>query len=476
MHISRLKIKNVLGTEELEFNAGKFVHVTGPNGSGKSTVLEAIKAVFKGGHDATLLRTGADKGEIVLELDDGTEVTKTIREHTSDLKIRRKGEKRPLPRPGELISSLVDSLSNNPIEFLTERNEAKRVNILLESMPVKVDLEKLQQISGVGLPPNAAEMHVYQVFDFVRETVFNDRTGTNRAVDEKRKTIKQLTEAMPALPEGVVGGEAELEAKLVEVDARKDSDLTEVHDKLTAYASAMQTQISTIGSSHDTAIQGYSDALDAEIAALQRQLDEKKSQKLTTVAMMRADKTEEIKRLQDKLTDVGGRADAKRLQIKEAHQQTRLPFETQLQVLRSNRDMAARRAQTLETITGLEAELKQLEKDVERQDRAIGLIDQYKSDVLRNLPIPGLEVRAGKIYRNDVVFDRLNLEQRINIGVELAKLRAGDLGVVCVDGIEAFDGPHFDEFKRQVGATGLQFFVTRVSDQPFHIETDQPQF
>lgn len=476
MHISRLKMRNILATEELEFNAGKFVYIAGPNASGKSTILEAIKAVFKGGHDATLLRTGAEKGEIVLELDDGTEVTKTIREFTSDLKIKAPGSKRPMAKPKELIDTLVDKLSNNPIDFLNERDEKRRVDVLLESMPISVDVNKLQQISGVALPENASEMHMYQLFDHVRSIVFDDRTGTNRAVDEKKKTIIQLTQAMPVLPEGVVGGETDLEAKLVEIDAQKDKSLTEVHDKLTSYTNAVNAQIVAISASHDAAIQKYTETMDAEIETLQRQLEAKRTEKLTNLANMRQTKTDAVNEMTAKITDVTGRADAKRLEIKQSHQTTRAPVESQLTILRGNRNMAARRAQTLETIKTLEGELKQLEKDVERQNRAIELIDQYKSEVLRNLPIPGLEVRAGKIYRNDVVFDRLNLEQRMNIGIEIAKLRAGDLGVVCVDGIEAFDNAHFQEFKRQAAKTDLQFFVTHVSDQPFHIETDQPQF
>jgi DNA repair exonuclease SbcCD ATPase subunit len=476
MRISRLKIRNLLGIEELEFNAGKFVHIAGPNGSGKSSVLEAIKAVFKGGHDATILRTGTDKGEIVFELDDGTEITKIVREHTSDLKIRRPGSNKPLPKPKELLDNLVDQLSNNPIEFLLERDEKRRVDVLLETMPIVVDLPRLQQISGVSLPPNAEHMHMYQLFDHVHTTVYEDRTGTSRAVDEKKKTIIQLTQAMPALPEGVVGGELELEAKLVEIDANKDLSLTEVHEKLTTYSNAVQANIATVTAAHDESIRKYQDAMDSEIAELQKLLDQKRSEKLANIARMRAEQSSAVTELQNRISTTTARADAKRLEIKKSHQEARGPVEAQLNILRSNRDMAARRAQTQETIKALEAELKQLEADVERQNRALDAINAYKSEVLQNLPIPGLEVRAGKIYRNGVVFNRLNLEQRMNIGIEIAKLRAGDLGVVCVDGIEAFDSAHFEEFKRQANNTDLQFIVTRVSDHPFAISTDQPSF
>lgn len=475
MRIAKLTIKNILGTEQLEFSAGKWVYISGPNGSGKSTVLEAIKAVFKGGHDATLLRAGADKGEIVLELDDGTEFTKTIRPGTSDLKARRKGESRPLPKPAELVKSLVDRLSNNPIEFLTAK-EDERVNIFLQSMPIKVDFEKLQEISGIKLPPNASDMHAFQLIEYVHDTVFDDRTGTNRAVHEKEHTIKQLREAMPQQPNGVIGGEEDLEKQLVAIDKQKDADLTEVHAKLTAYTDKVNDQIATTTTQHDTNIQQYTDGIDAQITELQRQIDAKRAEKATGLEGLRKAKGEAIAALQGNISRVTEKANTKRQEIKDAHQAARTPVETQLAVLRSNRDMAARRAQTLDIIATHEKELEGLKADSKRQTKALEALDSYKSDVLKNLPIPGIEVKGGKIYRNEIVFDRLNMAQRVTIAVDLAKLRAGDLGVICVDGIEALDSATLTEFHEQAAKTDLQFFVSHVSDKPFSIETDTPNF
>lgn len=476
MRIAKLTIKNILGTEELEFNAGQWVYISGPNGSGKSTILEAIKAVFKGGHDATLLRTGAEKGEIVLELDDGIELTKTVREGTSDLKVRRKGESRPLAKPAELVKRLVDQFSNNPVEFITEKNEAKRVDILLQSMPIKIDFEKLAAISGIKLPPNAADMHAFQVIEYVRETVFNDRTGTNRAVHEKEHTIIQLRQAMPEQPNGVIGGETELEAQLVAIDAKKDVDLTEVHSKLTTFTDQVNAQIAVTTTQHDENIQKYSDGIDADIAALQKQIEAKRTEKAAGLEGLRKAKAEAIDAMQKRIAGVTDRANTKRQEIKDAHQASRTPVETQLAVLRTNRDMAARRAQTMEIIATHEKELEGLKADSKQQTKALESIDAYKSAVLSNLPIPGLEVKGGKIYRNGVVFDRLNMAQRVTIAVDLAKLRAGDLGVICVDGIEALDTETLTEFHNQAKQTDLQFFVSHVSDKPFSIETDTPNF
>jgi energy-coupling factor transporter ATP-binding protein EcfA2 len=449
MKIAHITIKNILGTRELDFvpSAG-FTEIVGPNGSGKTTVLEAIKAVFRGGHDATLLRDGAEKGEIVLVLDDGTEIKKTVREHTSNVKISRDG--RDLPRPVELIKQLVDRLSNNPVAFLTAPKD-ERVSIFLQSMPLTADVAKLEQISGVKVA-NAEGLHAYLVIEHVHDQVFKDRASTNRAVDEKEKTIKQLRQALPDAPDGIIGGEEELEAQLAEIDARKDHDLGEVHTKLSAFAQTISVQVAS-----------DEKTFDEQIEALQKQIESLRTHKADALAGYRL-----------RVTNVEAKANVKRQEIKDAHRATREPVETQLAVLRTNRNAAAKREQTIETIRMLEGELGDLNQDVARQNKALEDIKQYKSDMLNNLPIPGVEVRNSEIYRHNIVFDRLNTAQRVDMAVELAKLRAGELGVVCVDGIEAMDSATFNEFRQRSQDSKLQFFVSHVTDGPFGIKTDDP--
>jgi ABC-type branched-subunit amino acid transport system substrate-binding protein len=78
-------------------------------------------------------------------------------------------------------------------------------------------------------------------------------------------------------------------------------------------------------------------------------------------------------------------------------------------------------------------------------------------------------VQDGEVFRNGIPFDRLNTAQQIEIAVEVAKLRAGRLGVICVDGMEALDPERYGEFSRQVIASGLQVFVTRATEGPFEV-------
>lgn len=424
MKIAHIKISNVLGLTELEFTPGGFNEIAGPNGSGKTSVLEAIKAALNSGHDATLLRKGADKGEAVLVLDDGTEIKKRVTEASSTTEVRRDGKK--ITRPAETIRALTDLLSVNPVDFLRAPKK-DRVRVLLESMPIELDTDKLAAIAGVAVPslPGAHALHVIET---VYKQVYDERTGTNRAVREKESTINQLRAAIPPVPAGADGDENELSKKLAEILATKDAEVERITAKLDGIRKEIGEKIEDLRKQIDT--------LNADFADWER------------------------------------KAGAQREKTMTRHRDESAPILEQLAVIRNNREIGARRAQTLDTIGSLETELEELTGDAERQTKALAGIEQYKSDLLDALPIPGLEVKDGEVFRSGVLFDRLNTAQQVDIAVEIAKLRAGDLGVACVDGIELLDTGSFEAFRDRAIDSGLQLFVSKVSDDSFSIKSE----
>lgn len=439
MQIQQIKIRNILGVAELELSPKGFTEISGPNGSGKTSILEAIKSVLETGHDATLLRKGADKGEAVLVLDDGTELSKTVTPTGSTSAVRRDGKK--VPRPSDVLKHLTDMISVNPIDFLRAPKK-DRVRVLLEAMPLEADTAKLSEIAGVKVTA-APGTHALQVIQQVYTDVYDARTGTNRAVKEKKGTITQLEQAVPPVPDGADGDETELEAALQEIDTTRDAELTRISTKLDGIRTDTRTKIDAIR----TKLQADMDALKAAAQV-------------------------EVDALNVELAKQEAKAAAARERNVASFAGQREPIAAQLGTLRQNRDLHARRTQTLETIGVMETELSGLEEEAERQTAALAAIEQYKSDLLNSLPIPGLEVRDGEIYRDDVQFDRLNTAQQVDIAVEIAKLRAGDLGIICVDRIECLDAESMEAFRERALGSGLQMFVTRVSDDDFSINTD----
>lgn len=434
MQVSRIKISNILGIEQLEIEAGKFITVSGKNGVGKTSVVEAIKAALSGGHDATLLRNGADKGEVVLVLEDGATITKKVTSGKSEQAFTD-AEGRKIARPAEAIRQLIDALSVNPVEFLTVPKK-QQVSALLEAMPMEADLAELSRISGLGLlTDHYRGMHALDAIDSVRKALYDERTGVNRAAKEKAGTAKQLSDS---LPDDTVlqAGEDEqaLRTDLNDLEAARVDALAKVDVKL-----------EEIQSAHEAAVAEVRE----QIAALEAKIAE--ANEGFRQAKLKAG---------EKKGEINSRAAVKRAEL-----------QGKLDVINAGREQRAKAAQARETVVVMTREASELEQQADRLTGAIERLDEYKASLLENLPIPGLEVRGGDIFYNGIAFERLNSAEQVKVAVELAKIRAGKLGIVCVDGIERLDPDAFAAFREAAIASGVQMVVTRVGDTPFTVES-----
>lgn len=456
--IAKIRIRNILGIEELEFAPGAFTEISGGNGASKTSTLEAIRAAIKGGEDATLLRKGAKSGESVVLLDDGTEIERHITEKTNTVQVRQNGGK--VKRPMELVKGLSDAVSANPIDFI-RAPKGRRVDVLLESLPVAMDTARIQAIVGPDTKTPDMGGSAFEQIDALRQTVYDERTGTNRAVREKQATINQLSATLPAAEPAAAedpadASESDLVAQLAALDEEKDALMAAIDKRLGEYRTEHQAVVSQITAGHRKVIGD----LRNQIAQLERQIaDEEKAEaaELATETAAQA--------------DVELRAANKRTEQTQAFAARREALSGRLKVITSNREAAGRQAQTRQVIATLKAEAEALQADVERQTATLAGLDAYKSEILAALPIDGMEVRDGEIYRHGIVFDRLNQAQQVDIAVEIAKLRAGELGLICLDGIEVLDSTTYEAFRAKAEASGLQFIVTRVTDGPIHIES-----
>lgn len=431
LRVSKIRISNLLGIEELELEPGRFTAVTGRNGQGKTSTLEAIKSVVRGGHDATLLRNGADKGEVVLVLDDGTEIGKRVTPASSTQVFKGADGKRST-RPAEAIKALTDALSVNPLEWLTVPKK-QQVAALLEAMPLTADLARLSQLTGIQIDDALAGQPALDVIEQVRRQIYDERTGTNRAIKEKEATINQLAAAIPESLGAAAGGEDEIRQQIEALDAARDAELARVDAKLAGIESAHEAKAAEIRDQIDALRLQLAD-LEAKRATVRQSAEKQRS-------LARQQRAEQV-----------------------------APLEQQIAIIAANRDAAARAAVTRQTIERMSDEAEQLRADAETAGKILSALDGYKSELLASLPIPGLEVVSGDVLYRGVPLDRVNTAQQMQIAVELAKLRAGSLGLICVDGAERLDPAAFEQFRDAALASGLQLVVTRVDDGPLAVE------
>lgn len=420
MNVSRLKLSNILGIEELDLNMGKYTEISGKNGSGKTSILEGLKSVLKGGNDATLLRNGETKGEIVIILDDGTQIFKTITQKTNKVEIYDKNGAK-FAKPQSVISELADLLSVNPITFLTSAKK-DRTKALLEVLPLELPMGKLNDAmrnSNLILPN--IEGHPLEVIQEFRDTVYSERTGVNRLLKEKEGTLSQLQES------------------LVEVDFDADAltaRINEIEDKRIEMAAKREQFMARVTELKET-----------ELEAARINFENLKTEILNKFASKTAD-------------------------IVDNYNEKYEPLNEELIQLRTRLETAGGVKKTKELIKQYTAEKTELSDSSLSLSDIIEKLDAIKLGMLKNLPIQGLEVIDGEIYLDSIPFDRLNTAKQVQIAVEVAKLRAGELKLICVDGLEKLDSEAYATFKEESIKSGLQLLVTKVTDTELLINNE----
>ena len=447
MKVASVKIHNILGIEDFEIMPKEINRFEGKNATGKTSTLEAIKAALKGGHDATLLRNGAEEGQVVILLDDGLEIKKTITADKTDLSVKypRSGVK--VDKPQTHLNALIDALSINPVEFLTAPS-GKRAEYLLQAMPLKVSAADLKGIFDYIPDPKE---HAFTVLAAVDKLIYDERTGVNRLKDEKRKTAKQLGETLP----------------LEEEPTDWAAVLKENNQKLAEARSDKKNKADTIDKDFKAARAKIESDLNRDQNVIesmyQVKLRELQTWKSDEMAKLADNEKAEIERVNSERTAAMNGLDGIDKQIGELMGAvSEAETKTKTQTVHEN---------TRKMIAQHEDEAMKHEADSDALTARLASLDALRLRILSNLPIPGVTVENGQVMKDGVVYDRLNTASQIDIAVAIAKLRAKDLGIVCVDGLECLDEENFQAFETAMHGSGLQCFITRVTNSPMEVTT-----
>ena len=144
MKISRLRIENLYGIEQLELD-GNSVELTGSNGVGKSSVLDAIRlALTNNSKRKYVVKNGQKEGKIYVKLDDGTTIERRKRTDKSDYKSIKDANGNDINSPETFLKDIFTPLQLEPVEFLS-MSEQEQNRILLNL--IKFDKDKRQFIT-----------------------------------------------------------------------------------------------------------------------------------------------------------------------------------------------------------------------------------------------------------------------------------------------------------------------------------------
>lgn len=448
MKVAKINISNILGIEELELTPGQITKITGRNGAGKTSVLEAIKAALRGGHDATLLRKGAEVGEVVLVLENGMRVIKTVTATESNTKVTHP-ENGKVSKPMQFIGQLADEISLNPIKFL-ECKPADRADFLLAAMPLEANTAEIGEIIAPALDGQKVTIpagHALKAVDSVYDQLFQHRQDINRTAREKKATIEQLSASLPekAQPaEAIRAAIAEME-KILEC---KKGALVEAQRGVDQKRYALENEAKSFYAEKTAAAdQEYAEAL-AKIT--ERRDTAKREAKDAAQAMT-------TKALQDWAAS-------------KPEDPTIADTEQKISSARQSLEEAVRIQNTADVVAKMQKEADGLTAKSDAHTAALDALLAYKNGLLKNLPID-VEIKDGKVYRGGIPYETLNLAQQTQIAVDLAKIRAKDLGLIVLDGAESLDSATLAALEDAIAKTDLQAVMTFVRDTDLTIST-----
>ena len=435
MRVAKITIRNILGIEEMELQPGAITVIKGQNAAGKTSVIEAIKAVMQGGHNATLLRQGELVGEIVLEMSDGMLLRKRVTEGRSTLTARH-------PAYGQLkaattwLKSAVDQLTVNPIAFLTAPN---RADLLLQAMPLEKDMDTLTAILqrfGCSTPAKVEIAdHALVAIAGVREVLYRERTGINRVAREAAASVKQLKGSLPD-PEDVPGTE----------------DLHTLEVELARSRRVLAEELHGVDSEAGTSRH----SVEMTAAERKREVDRKAAEEKALIDQW----------LQENTASIQVDLDDKRNNIRVAHEPGIGQQVADLSAARERSKVARQHENTRAIMAAHEKTAEEKQAEADALTAALGELDELKTQQLADLPVEGLEIKGKDITLNGIPYSTLNRAEQVRLAVEVARLRAGSIPLVCLDGAEALDTERFKLLTERLSSEGIQAIVTTVSDDP----------
>lgn len=442
MNVRSVEVTNIKGITHLVAKIGAMTIISGRNGEGKSSFLDALSAPFIGGHEPSLIRKGADKGEVVITLDDAAVVRFTITEKASTLKITT-GDGAVVKSPATYIKSLATSFAFDPISFLDARTPAekeKRLKFLLDAMPISFPKSEIVTAAPI---PNLRSEYTIEEFDALRQGKRDERTTANGDVERLEKSSKSLK---LMLPEG---------DSLRTLIGKNLKDYQPPANEWKAKAAELQRSLDTARANLRTAIAGWRsdvDVLNAEVGEWE---------------------ASEIDRIRREANQKRVDINAKGVQLID---EERKPLDAEIQRIAAELATAQERAEADSKASGLRESVLSVLGELDAAygkaadlDKTVKSLDDLRKRKLEALPVEGVEIRKGDIFYKDIPFDHVNFQQRIFTTFEIVSLKLGALPLMVIDNFEALDPEHREMFTQAVAQFGYQVIAAAVADSPLEV-------
>ncbi len=491
MKITKIRVSNFMGIEarEIAVPPAGFV-ARGENGLGKSSILHAIRSALsaqKISPDA--IRNGADRAEILIDIDDVT-VTRVTTRKSSTVSVERGGMQ--AKRPQTFLTDLVGSSPLDPLALFLEKPKDRRA-LILAALPVSVSLNQLQKYA----PDIAADFdvsgHGLEVVERARQFYYAERTLANKDVAEAKATATRLADEAQKASAAVTPGPllpadeahaalAVAERELIAIENRaseacaaekRTAGQREQIAKLRGEADEMTLRISQLEDLKSLETELVE--ADENVRHARRVLAEAEAaQSAIRERHAAAARSNDIVRSSvERVNVMRSQADALASALSAATVTD--PSEAEFTAAQANvrtaqavLDRASLQARALAAVAAVEAAntvLRTLEDDAAELDATVRRLG---NDAPRELlaaaeGIPGLSLSGDEVMLDGKRIDDLCGAEQMSFAVEIARRANAKSKILVCDGLERLDPVQMDRFVAMATAGGYQLLATAVS-------------
>ena len=441
--ITQISITNVMGIKSLFLRAGQITHIRGKNGTGKTSIEQALRAALKGEIHPHILNKDAEKGEIIVWLDEGQIVKRKVGGSRPTLTVQDHTGKN-IKSPATWLSERFDLASINPID-LVQADTRKRIEMLFAAADVTLRADKLEEVTGnavdydeatgrpvfFSLATNNAGIRIKDLIREIEEK--RGHIGTLRS--EKKTMIEQLTESLN--PNILNMDDVQLRlAKLLE----KQGEHRRIAESL------RKKTRNEISASYATEIQAKQQR-SGEILMQIKQLQEEEEQINSYLKGAFAERDNEI---EEKIAEIDGNL---------IHLNDKIELERES--LQNERVAIENDMNTKKIIQEQRTRYEEMDTKWHILQSARNKLREYMVHMLSNLDIPGIEV-DGDIMIEGVPWDALNTAKKVEVATKIAC--HNEAKVIFVDNIQDLDRESLTSLVNTCNEADVQLFTMGVSN------------
>lgn len=480
MRISKIKIKNLFGIKEVEFNAAS-IEATGTNGAGKSSIIDAIKfGLTNQSNRPYLIKQGEDEGEILIETDTGLSINRKSRTQKSNYNLIKDGDTK-IQSPETFLRDIFTELQLSPVEFLNwSPQEQNRVILDLIEYPWTMDT--IKKWFGEIVPDVDYAKSILEVLNQIQSDkgyYYRTRQDINRQSRDKKANIEEIGRDIPSNYNVEAWEKFNLSDIYTKVERirKNNSEIEKAKraienrdNKVRAFDAEREIALA----SFEREVTAYQTRIEKEILSLEEQLRTKKAE-LSTIEERKGAK---VQLIESEYREKVAKYDAEVSQYKEYADKEIQDF--------GGLQAEAKQAEEMKLHITEYRRMQRLEEErialVQKSDlltNKIELARKLPGEILKTakLPIENLTVVEGvpmiRMKTGEVLpIGNLSDGEKLDICVDITIAKPNNLQIILLDGIEKLSDANRVRLYDKCKAKGIQFVAARTTDDSELIVTE----